>query len=713
MFTKIKKCFYLTSLIIVFCSYLAQSQDTLYVEKAEVSTQSKALISGKYEEGFSIIKLDYQFLNAYLGSKSEGGQLTILSQDSQEKPITFNFKVYDNRTDGYALYIPKLEEGGYKIIPKKDLPLNTYKGKDFESTYDNVFIFSSDNITEISWFKNGKYTEIKRPNISEIIEDKDIFVLGTPRGGNPPPNPPIGEGCSQKIVKENPILSNGQRVCPNNALNSTGFAENKFAQNEIRFVETGVQLYCPDCDPSKGQSEFDNAMIKADGKANSLIKAVESIYQPQSGLNIVQSGNWVNYPNEPVSHQNMPQCKKGDFLYIIEGQNGHGSLGMCSIPTAVTYGEFSDQVMAHELGHTLGVQHDCCCGGVIGTQTCDKFVDISNVFSQRSLEQLNKNIPNYSCLLNNPKSLSTSFDWINGPNILCNNGSKGTYSITLPQGYRAVTTGSHTSYNLKYVISVSGGLGITERVTNTLGNETGKYEIKAGSQSGEQTITLKIIDVCNNTTFDYVKKIWVGQPTEIPVIMLNSSWVGKGPNGTSKGSHWKFSFYLKNMPKGATKLKYTVNGVSGIATDPYFYSTWSPLKTPPCYEVTVEAYNDENKVCWSAIPKLATGSIATKKFNCNSNYQVNTQNLKNLFSIYPNPAHDLITAEWDSKENTNVSDVNIQIMDLQGHILYNQNIKRNLGRNSVNTSEYNNGLYFFKFQYGDFETIKKINIQHQ
>jgi len=77
-----------------------------------------------------------------------------------------------------------------------------------------------------------------------------------------------------------------------------------------------------------------------------------------------------------------------------------------------------------------------------------------------------------------------------------------------------------------------------------------------------------------------------------------------------------------------------------------------------------------------------------------------------LISIYPNPAKDVLNINLD--EN-NFTDVNISIFDLQGKIIYD---KTSQSSSSINTSDFENGIYIIKISGENINKIEKIIVKH-
>jgi hypothetical protein len=78
------------------------------------------------------------------------------------------------------------------------------------------------------------------------------------------------------------------------------------------------------------------------------------------------------------------------------------------------------------------------------------------------------------------------------------------------------------------------------------------------------------------------------------------------------------------------------------------------------------------------------------------------------FSIYPIPAKVQLNVSYEAENATNV---NIEIIDLLGKVLYNQNYNSQTGKNlvSISIAELPEGLYLCQLQKGNkIETVKFV-----
>ena len=85
-------------------------------------------------------------------------------------------------------------------------------------------------------------------------------------------------------------------------------------------------------------------------------------------------------------------------------------------------------------------------------------------------------------------------------------------------------------------------------------------------------------------------------------------------------------------------------------------------------------------------------------------------NKNNIFEIFPNPAKNEVN--FIIKNEIIFKNCNISIIDLQGKILFNENIEKNIYKKQIDISNFEKGVYFIKFNYdNNFEYKKFIVIK--
>ena len=85
---------------------------------------------------------------------------------------------------------------------------------------------------------------------------------------------------------------------------------------------------------------------------------------------------------------------------------------------------------------------------------------------------------------------------------------------------------------------------------------------------------------------------------------------------------------------------------------------------------------------------------------CDSNNSmgVSSLDLTNFFS-YPNPVSDSYIIDFPKK-------LKLDVFDLMGRLILSQKLAS--GKNSIDTSEFNRGIYLFKFKYNDLSVGKLV-----
>ena len=139
-------------------------------------------------------------------------------------------------------------------------------------------------------------------------------------------------------------------------------------------------------------------------------------------------------------------------------------------------------------------------------------------------------------------------------------------------------------------------------------------------------------------------------------------------------------------------LTYTVDAVWSYSTDGG--TTWSSVYNDVMPGVIHLGSLAGGTVIFHCSPAFA-GNIGTYLFKIgNITRTTSTLNLQNVdlsaARIYPNPAKNFVTIDLT---NTNTIATNINIMDIQGRIVYNNNIINN-GINEISVSDFADGMYF-------------------
>ena len=80
------------------------------------------------------------------------------------------------------------------------------------------------------------------------------------------------------------------------------------------------------------------------------------------------------------------------------------------------------------------------------------------------------------------------------------------------------------------------------------------------------------------------------------------------------------------------------------------------------------------------------------------------------FMVWPNPAKEMINYQFASQSNETFL---VQLIDLQGRVVYSQNIlgSSSINNGNINTTSFSKGIYFLSLSQGTKKTHKKIVLQ--
>lgn len=87
---------------------------------------------------------------------------------------------------------------------------------------------------------------------------------------------------------------------------------------------------------------------------------------------------------------------------------------------------------------------------------------------------------------------------------------------------------------------------------------------------------------------------------------------------------------------------------------------------------------------------------------------VHSLNMSAGFNIYPNPSDELINIEVD--QNVNIS--SISVFDLKGSVINSSSIQLNSNKQTMNVSDWRNGIYILKISTDKETHIQQVIIQH-
>ncbi len=220
------------------------------------------------------------------------------------------------------------------------------------------------------------------------------------------------------------------------------------------------------------------------------------------------------------------------------------------------------------------------------------------------------------------------------------------------------------------------------------------------TNSGQMDV--QIIDALDSVIFDCSQLTGATGAIQIPVSIKSDDLV------------YSVDFSLKY---DHTILQYdtTINVTTYLQGLSYYFSTDSTIRFTsstfsPCTNDTVLAVV---KFILLA-PSFTNGSIYTLKgyLNgtlCSSGYVPPSpvglsENAMENFTVYPNPAHDAVSINF---ENAN----RLEVINLLGQTVYSENIE-GITSTNVNTSGLVNGLYFVKLYTNKGNGLHKLIVSH-
>lgn len=172
------------------------------------------------------------------------------------------------------------------------------------------------------------------------------------------------------------------------------------------------------------------------------------------------------------------------------------------------------------------------------------------------------------------------------------------------------------------------------------------------------------------------------------------------------------------MKYDQTILQYdtTVNATTYLQGLSYYFSTDSTIRFTsstfsPCTNDTTLAIV---KFILIAPSTFANGSIYTLKgyLNgtlCSSAYVPLspvglTENVMSNFTVYPNPAQDAVSINFDNANR-------IELINLMGQIVYSENVE-GMTSTTMNTAVFVNGVYFVKLYTNKGNGLHKLVVSH-
>ncbi len=275
-------------------------------------------------------------------------------------------------------------------------------------------------------------------------------------------------------------------------------------------------------------------------------------------------------------------------------------------------------------------------------------------------------------------------------------GQTVTLSIAPPTSTSVAAAIANFTYNLvstsKYQLIASGILSATGY---TPGASTTPFTLIANASVRERALTATNTDVLifhGATDAPAVNVLAQGAGTIAPNMAYgtyNSAGYLQLASNTSAGN---YTLFVTNVANTATVASYlaplnTLNlAGSAITVLASGFLTPSNNSTGPAFGLWAALPTGGNLV---QLPSLTITSIGEQT------------KLNNLVSLYPNPFNNQL-----SIKNTSVSDLNINVLDITGKTIINQ--QSNSEVIELNTSELNNGIYFVRIMSGNLVATYKI-----
>ena len=146
-----------------------------------------------------------------------------------------------------------------------------------------------------------------------------------------------------------------------------------------------------------------------------------------------------------------------------------------------------------------------------------------------------------------------------------------------------------------------------------------------------------------------------------------------------------YNFQFTNLSQNSNGQIWDIGGYSATALNPTY-----TFPGPGTYSVTLSSFNDCDTI-------VTTKSITVIQTS------LNESDLSNGFSIYPNPASDIVIVEHNFKEK-----VSINLFNVLGEIIISID---NFSANKIDVSSLERGIYLLQFNTGSESITKKLVIR--
>ena len=270
-------------------------------------------------------------------------------------------------------------------------------------------------------------------------------------------------------------------------------------------------------------------------------------------------------------------------------------------------------------------------------------------------------------------------------------GSGDLYSVTTssPNMIADVSYTDAIMGNVQGVSAVLGSAGnnlFLTVSTSSLGTELWSYSSTTNSVSLLKDIATGTLSGISNTNFDYDlyfnnKKIVLGNK----LVLVAQSYANGITSGN--GSHQEEIWTSDGTSAGTHKA---VSTFTPFTSSDYYYNSMTPFNGDVyCYG----SYSTSSPTLW----KLKLGITTSIQDNLNS---------ETNFSVYPNPAKDILNITLDNKSNNNIK---VIITNLLGESVLTETYMSN--NISLKTNQLNSGVYFVTIENKGKQSTQKIIIE--
>jgi hypothetical protein len=683
-------------IILMLTCQMAMAQNIIYGESVELPANQKEVLEKKYSE-IQAIRLDKTLINFKLQQKDTTD--LELQWNGNSVPLTLYKK--EIRSPNYVMMYTNAE--GQRIIETGGNEIHTFQGYIHKDTTQWVAAYSTQDYLNITAYtEKGTYELLA---LSEALPEwtgkEEVFVWVKH---------------IEQVTDVIKPIEDCEGVDCTKFFCGTAYVEAQKKLNQKLFIEVSVEV------ASNKVKDPLNPTTKEIDFFKNVIKNVAVAYKRDIGVNIQLVAIYVCKD----ANDHIPECSAGDFVFKIKdlpsgtAASAVTNGAICTSKPAIAVGGFSSVTFSHELAHTLGASHDCCCEGIMYTddiKECTTGVGWGKIlgFSKKSICEI-VNLSAFKCLKNDYDQGTKNFEWIFGdPSLgdgsICS--SPKSYYINIPVGFTLVAPSNGAlqgNSNKKLLL----GPGLTQILAPGSSSSSnpfpvGPFKIKASGTSLDSWIGIIVAD-CYGIESVVKKAIHIGYPFAPEIYSSTSPIFGNG------GAPQAWSVNLLVLPQvGVTTYdaNVTINNstfFSGATTSNILIDNQKfQGPKPPCVKATVSA---------TSCAKTVTSTLST---NCQSNTDYTVSNHgSNIaqtqdefdFSFAPNPANDYLDIRWSlDKQATNLP-VQLTLTDTNGKLIVEKSLSAKENSYLLPTLSLPNGVYFITLSDTQHQSIKKLMVQH-